>query len=38
LKGHYEVATALGMNAAQIYLAKHRISRLMKKDVRALEK
>jgi RNA polymerase sigma-70 factor (ECF subfamily) len=33
-----EVATALGVNAAQIYLAKHRIARLLKKEIERLEK
>lgn len=33
-----KVASALGTNAGQIYLAKHRISRLIKKEVSRLEK
>jgi RNA polymerase sigma factor (sigma-70 family) len=33
-----KVASALGVSAAQIYLAKHRISRLIKKEVGRLEK
>ena len=33
-----EVAKALNVNAAQIYLAKHRITALVKKEVRRLEK
>jgi len=33
-----KVAEALGTSAAQIYLAKHRISRLIKKEVGRLEK
>ena len=32
-----EVASALGVSAGQIYLAKHRISRLLKKEIRKLE-
>ncbi len=32
-----EVKAALGVSAAQIYLAKHRITRLIKKEVRKLE-
>jgi RNA polymerase sigma factor (sigma-70 family) len=32
-----EVAAALGVNIAQVYLAKHRVSRLLKKQVRKLE-
>ena len=33
-----KVAAALGTNAGQIYLARHRISRLIKKEVSRLEK
>jgi RNA polymerase sigma-70 factor (ECF subfamily) len=33
-----KVAAALGTNAGQVYLAKHRISRLIKKEVGRLEK
>jgi RNA polymerase sigma-70 factor (ECF subfamily) len=33
-----KVAAALGASAAQVYLAKHRISRLIKKEVGRLEK
>ena len=33
-----EVARALGVNAAQIYLAKHRVAALIKKEVRTLKK
>jgi len=33
-----KVAAALGTSAAQVYLAKHRISRLIKKEVNRLEK
>ncbi len=33
-----QVASRLGVNAAQIYLAKHRISRLLKKEIGKLEK
>lgn len=33
-----KVARRLGVNAGQIYLAKHRISRLLRKEVRNLEK
>ncbi len=33
-----KVATRLGVSAAQIYLAKHRVSRLLKKELRKLEK
>jgi RNA polymerase sigma-70 factor (ECF subfamily) len=33
-----KVAKALGASAAQVYLAKHRISRLIKKEVGRLEK
>jgi len=32
-----EVATALGTSVAQVYLAKHRISRLIKKEVHQLK-
>ena len=32
-----EVAQALGVNAAQVYLAKHRVGRLLKKEIRRLE-
>jgi len=32
-----EVATALGTSAAQVYLAKHRISRLIKKEIQQLK-
>jgi RNA polymerase sigma-70 factor (ECF subfamily) len=33
-----KVANRLRVNAAQIYMAKHRISRLLKKEIRKLEK
>jgi RNA polymerase sigma-70 factor (ECF subfamily) len=33
-----EVAATLNVNLAQVYLAKHRISALVKKEVRRLEK
>ena len=33
-----EVARTLGVNAAQVYLAKHRVSVLVKREVRELEK
>jgi len=33
-----KVAKALGVSTAQVYLVKHRISTLIKKEVRALEK
>ena len=33
-----KVAAALGASATQVYLAKHRISRLLKKEIRRLEK
>jgi RNA polymerase sigma factor (sigma-70 family) len=33
-----KVAETLGVSAARVYLAKHRVSRLIKKEVRALEK
>jgi RNA polymerase sigma factor (sigma-70 family) len=32
-----DVASALGINAAQVYLAKHRVSRLIKKEVARLQ-
>ena len=32
-----DVASALGVNAAQVYLAKHRIGALLKKEVKKLE-
>ena len=32
-----EVATALGTSVAQVYLAKHRISRLIKKEIQQLK-
>lgn len=32
-----KVAEALGVNSAQVYLAKHRITRLLKKQVKGLE-
>jgi RNA polymerase sigma-70 factor (ECF subfamily) len=32
-----KVATTLGVNAGQVYLAKHRVSRLLKKEIRKLE-
>jgi RNA polymerase sigma factor (sigma-70 family) len=32
-----QVARALGVNAAQVYLAKHRVGSLVKKEIRALE-
>ena len=32
-----EVALALGVSASQVYLAKHRVSRLLKKEIRKLE-
>jgi RNA polymerase sigma-70 factor (ECF subfamily) len=33
-----EVARTLGVNAAQIYLAKHRVSNLLKKEVQRLKR
>ncbi|MBI4657888.1 MAG: sigma-70 family RNA polymerase sigma factor [Verrucomicrobia bacterium] len=33
-----EAAEALNMSAARIYLAKHRVSRLIKKEIKVLEK
>jgi RNA polymerase sigma-70 factor (ECF subfamily) len=33
-----KVTRALGVNAAQVYLAKHRVSRLIKEEVRRLER
>jgi predicted DNA-binding protein YlxM (UPF0122 family) len=33
-----EVARALRVNAAQVYLAKHRISGLLKKEVKRLKR
>lgn len=33
-----EVATRLGVNAAQVYMAKYRISALLKKEIKSLEK
>lgn len=33
-----EIAAALNMSPARIYLAKHRVARLVQKEVRALEK
>jgi len=33
-----KVAQTLGVSAAQVYLAKHRVTGLIKKEVRALEK
>jgi RNA polymerase sigma-70 factor (ECF subfamily) len=32
-----KVATTLGVNPGQVYLAKHRVSRLLKKEIRKLE-
>jgi RNA polymerase sigma-70 factor (ECF subfamily) len=32
-----EVTQTLGVNAAQVYLAKHRVGRLLKKEIRRLE-
>jgi DNA-directed RNA polymerase specialized sigma24 family protein len=32
-----EVTQTLGVSAGQIYLAKHRVSRLLKKEIRKLE-
>jgi RNA polymerase sigma-70 factor (ECF subfamily) len=32
-----KVADTLGVNAGQVYLAKHRVSRLLKKEIRKLE-
>jgi RNA polymerase sigma factor (sigma-70 family) len=32
-----KVAATLGVNAGQVYLAKHRIARLLKKEIRRLE-
>src|SRR5262249_15859434 len=32
-----KVAATLGVNAVQVYLAKHRVSRLLKKEIRMLE-
>ena len=34
---HPEAADTLGINAAQVYLAKHRVGNLVKKEVQALE-
>ena len=34
----HKVASRLGVSAGQIYLAKHRISRLLKKEIRKLER
>jgi RNA polymerase sigma-70 factor (ECF subfamily) len=33
-----EVAKTLGVSVAQVYLAKHRISTLVKKEVKRLQK
>jgi hypothetical protein len=33
-----EVAKALGVNSARIYLAKHRVSNLIRKEIKALRK
>jgi RNA polymerase sigma-70 factor (ECF subfamily) len=33
-----KVATRLGVNIGQVYLARHRVGALLKKEVRALEK
>ena len=35
--GPQEVVEALGVSAGQVYLAKHRISELIKKEVKSLE-
>src|SRR5262249_18285508 len=32
-----KVAATLGINAGQVYLAKHRVSRLLKKEIRKLK-
>jgi len=33
-----EVARTLNVNAAQVYLAKHRVSRLVREELRRMEK
>ena len=33
-----EVARTLGVNAGQVYLAKHRVSALLKKEIQKLER
>ena len=33
-----EVARTLNVNAAQVYLAKHRISRMVREELRRMEK
>jgi RNA polymerase sigma-70 factor (ECF subfamily) len=33
-----KVAARLGVNISQVYLARHRVGALLKKEVRALEK
>ena len=33
-----KVAARLGVNIGQVYLARHRVSALLKKEIRALEK
>jgi RNA polymerase sigma-70 factor (ECF subfamily) len=35
--GVKKTAEALGINAAQVYLAKHRVGALVKKEVQGLE-
>jgi RNA polymerase sigma-70 factor (ECF subfamily) len=35
--GVKKTSEALGINAAQVYLAKHRVGALVKKEVQALE-
>jgi len=32
-----KVAATLGVNSGQVYLAKHRVSRRLKKEIRKLE-
>ena len=31
------VAKTLGVNAAQVYLAKHRVGRVLKREIKSLE-
>jgi RNA polymerase sigma-70 factor (ECF subfamily) len=33
-----KVATELGVNVGQVYLARHRVTALLKKEIKALEK
>jgi hypothetical protein len=35
--GVHKVASMLGVNAAQVYLVKHRVAALIKKEVQKLE-